>query len=347
MRRVVVAIALMVGAACGSTSAPSPAPTHALAPPPSASSARPLAVGTEFVGEWDVRWDRAFAGWSPAIFEGRLSIQSEGGTLVASLRFSQSNAQFTFVSAKVEDDRVECHFATGAGPVLADVAVWASLHDDRLLGEMSWGKEIAWTPFAGRRHITPKLVDRTASRSLPSFDIAKSGVDRRALDELVRIATDEHSSALLVLVDGKIGLEKYREDDEQSPILAMSGSKSVAALAVGMLIAEGKLSLDTRVSALLPEWKSQGDKAKITIRHLLSHTSGLDPSRADFKNGETIRAHASAAKLYAPPGSRFQYNNGAVDLSRRRVQGGRRRSSSTHTSRHVSSLRSMWLARVG
>src|SRR5262249_9134515 len=48
-------------------------------------------------------------------------------------------------------------------------------------------------------------------------------------------------------------------------------------------------------------------------RHLLTHTSGLDPARADFQR-EAIREHARSAHLLDPPGTRFQYNNDAVDF---------------------------------
>jgi CubicO group peptidase (beta-lactamase class C family) len=97
-------------------------------------------------------------------------------------------------------------------------------------------------------------------------------------------------------------------------LVAMSASKSLVSLAVGLLIADKRLSLDTRMAAFLPEWGRQGAKGNITVRQLLTHTSGLDPSRADFERGETIREHARKAKLLWPPGTRFQYNNGAVDF---------------------------------
>jgi CubicO group peptidase (beta-lactamase class C family) len=85
-------------------------------------------------------------------------------------------------------------------------------------------------------------------------------------------------------------------------------------LAVGMLIADRKLTLDTRMDALFPEWRGKGARSGITVRQLLTHTSGLDPARAPVQGKETIADHALRAKLVFPPGTRFQYDNDAVDF---------------------------------
>jgi len=97
----------------------------------------------------------------------------------------------------------------------------------------------------------------------------------------------------------------------------MSCTKSVVGLAVGSLIADGALTdLEQPVWRFYPEWK-QGAKQRITLRHLLNHTSGLQnlPSAEEEINHapDAVRL-ALAAELTAEPGTRFSYNNKAVNL---------------------------------
>ena len=53
-------------------------------------------------------------------------------------------------------------------------------------------------------------------------------------------------------------------------------AKSIVALLIGKAIDEGKIkSLDQPVADFIPEFK-EGEKSKITIRHLMMMSSGLD-----------------------------------------------------------------------
>jgi CubicO group peptidase (beta-lactamase class C family) len=67
----------------------------------------------------------------------------------------------------------------------------------------------------------------------------------------------------------------------QTPFLLASTTKSLTALAVMQLVEAGKVDLDAPVQRYLP-WFRLADpaaSARITVRHLLNHTSGLaDPS---------------------------------------------------------------------
>ncbi|MBI3606549.1 MAG: beta-lactamase family protein, partial [Nitrospirae bacterium] len=49
-----------------------------------------------------------------------------------------------------------------------------------------------------------------------------------------------------------------------------------------LLVAEGRITLDEPISAALPSWNS-GAKAGVTVRHLLTHTSGLPAWRPFFQ----------------------------------------------------------------
>ncbi len=62
-----------------------------------------------------------------------------------------------------------------------------------------------------------------------------------------------------------------------------SVSKTFSSSLTAMLIVEGQLSLETKVSPFVPAFqlKKKGHAAKVTLRHLLSHTVGLTPNAYD------------------------------------------------------------------
>jgi CubicO group peptidase (beta-lactamase class C family) len=100
-------------------------------------------------------------------------------------------------------------------------------------------------------------------------------------------------------------------------IESMSATKSIVNLAIGRLVETGKIkSIDQPVSDFFPEWK-QGRKKLITIRHLLNHTSGLQNERNTtleiYPSPDFVQL-ALAAELSDEPGSKFAYNNKAVNL---------------------------------
>jgi len=101
-----------------------------------------------------------------------------------------------------------------------------------------------------------------------------------------------------------------------------SMSKSISASAVVLLAQDGKLSIDDRVSRYLPDvpetWKD------MTIRHLLSHTSGVKDHfhdsaefeplttldrRLAYSDAEYLKAHLDAPLNFAP-GTKWAYSGG-------------------------------------
>lgn len=143
-----------------------------------------------------------------------------------------------------------------------------------------------------------------------------SGPDPAALAAFFDAAERSRSSCVLIWQDGRPIAENWFTGEPRK-IEAMSATKSVVNLAIGRLVAEGRLeSIDQRVCALYPEWR-QGQKKDITIRHLLAHTSGLQNfPRTDveiYPSPDFVKL-ALAAELAAPPGAEFSYNNKAVNL---------------------------------
>lgn len=146
---------------------------------------------------------------------------------------------------------------------------------------------------------------------------APKAIDRAALQRLVEHGRASHSSALVVWQRGKIVVEEYFGTPPH-PGPLMSCTKSVVALAVAKLVDQGKLkSFDQPVSDFYPEWK-QGQKRAITLRHLLTHTSGMqnvpNNTPAEIYPAPDAIKLALAAELSDPPGTRFEYNNKAMNL---------------------------------
>ncbi|MGJ5892736.1 amino acid adenylation domain-containing protein [Streptomyces niveiscabiei] len=73
---------------------------------------------------------------------------------------------------------------------------------------------------------------------------------------------------------GRLGADDPAPVDARTLFQVGSISKHVTALAVMRLVQEGRLDLDTDVDRLLTGWRLPGEGG-VTLRHLLSHTSGL------------------------------------------------------------------------
>lgn len=140
-------------------------------------------------------------------------------------------------------------------------------------------------------------------------------VDAAALESLIAAARDAHSDALVVLHDGEL-VGAWHSEGKSQPIEAMSVTKSIVNLAIGRLVTLGVLeSIDVPVSRFYPEW-STGRKARVTIRHILNHTSGIQADRSAqevYASDDFVRL-ALDAEITSEPGSRWFYNNKAVNL---------------------------------
>jgi CubicO group peptidase (beta-lactamase class C family) len=99
-------------------------------------------------------------------------------------------------------------------------------------------------------------------------------------------------------------------------------SKTFVASAILILQERGKLSVDDTLDRYFPDFKNPALAAKVQLRHLLTHTSGLPDNRPvdeqrDFyltaKDAENWYPVTQADALDFEPGSRFAYSNPAFD----------------------------------
>ncbi len=134
---------------------------------------------------------------------------------------------------------------------------------------------------------------------------------------------DEFSGAVLVARNGEIVLERaygladvanQLPNTRETRFQLASAAKPLTATAVMMLVQQNKLALDTRISEYLPT--SPETWQNVTVRQLLSHTSGIpDYFTFDEFDGEknltpdAIIAAAKTQPLEFGPGSDFDYSN--------------------------------------
>ena len=90
---------------------------------------------------------------------------------------------------------------------------------------------------------------------------------------------------------------------------SLSLTKSVAALAVMRAIADGWLSADAPLTDVLPEWKGDPAKSRVTVRMLVNQSAGFAPSPGPLYHGMVPDKgrRAIALPLVDAPGTRFRY----------------------------------------
>lgn len=99
-----------------------------------------------------------------------------------------------------------------------------------------------------------------------------------------------------------------------------SVSKQFTAAAVLLLVDRGRLSLDDNLTKFFPGFPAFGER--VTVRHLLTHTSGLPPYEQLIPDGTRLQLDdlgvlqllMGAEKSRFAPGEKFEYSNSGYTL---------------------------------
>jgi CubicO group peptidase (beta-lactamase class C family) len=141
-----------------------------------------------------------------------------------------------------------------------------------------------------------------------------------------RAGADEFAGSVLVARHGKVLLQDAwgRADRKAGTTNATatrfrigSMNKMFTAVATLQLVEAHKLALDDPIGKHLPDYPNKEVAAKVTVRHLLTHTGGTgDIFGPKFdQNRLALREHRDYLKLYGSrglthePGARFEYSN--------------------------------------
>ena len=120
---------------------------------------------------------------------------------------------------------------------------------------------------------------------------------------------------------GYADTENHKKNTKNSIFSIASVTKSLTAVGIMKLVDEGKLTLETPISAYFPNFIPDFSK-KITIRHLLNHSSGMQANIGridDQGNGlmpgenpitlNELFEEFKDSKLKFEPGAGYEYNN--------------------------------------
>ena len=150
--------------------------------------------------------------------------------------------------------------------------------------------------------LAPPLVSQQQSTSQASASPTNS-----SFLQLAREYNTAHNGvSLLVMVDGEIVYEDYSNGGsaDRASWLA-SGTKSFTGAMAAAAVEDGLLSWDEKISDTLTEWKVDSLKSQITVRQLLTLTSGLETTGA--RQGIPGNETSISRPGIHPPGEKFQY----------------------------------------
>src|SRR5262245_12776253 len=171
----------------------------------------------------------------------------------------------------------------------------------------AWGAVLAASPHDAARPDTEARLDR----------FIRAEMERQRIPG-VAVGVVMRGEPVLIRGYGYANVEHQAPVKPETVFRVASLTKQFTALAVMLLVQEGRLGLDDPITKHLAgapkEWQS------ITIRHLLNHTSGVHDwwedgydLRRDLSEDE-IAQRAFDHPLDDPPGSRWRYCNAGYDL---------------------------------
>jgi len=197
-------------------------------------------------------------------------------------------------------------------------------------------------------HLFVLALDTPFNKMESSFQWEKAtpealGMSSDLLDELKNNLEKKGTKKLLIIKNDRIIYEWFAEGWEDSVRKHYSASLAKALVGgISLLVAldEELICADMPVCELVPEWKKDEQKSKITIRQLATHTSGLDDAEVNYEIQEQMKkaglhthmdlpgwkgqfwrkepdpftvSRDSAAVLFTP-GSHFNYSNPGIAM---------------------------------
>ena len=140
---------------------------------------------------------------------------------------------------------------------------------------------------------------------------------------------DVPGASVIVIRDGRVilrraygmaDLDRHVAATPQTDYRLASVSKQFTAMAIMLLVRDGKVRYDQAIRDMLPELPAAAQG--VTVRHLLNHTSGLpdyedlipDTQTVQVSDRDVLALLAHKDTLYFPPGSAYRYSNSGYVL---------------------------------
>ncbi len=194
-------------------------------------------------------------------------------------------------------------------------------------------------PFPALRLAVAACVAALASASAFAFEWERATPESRGfssakLEALRADLAARGTKALLVIRNDAIVCEWYAPGHgADKPHGTASLAKAVVGgLSLAVAMSDGRLGLDDPAAKFIPQWRGDPRKSRITLRHLGSHTSGIEDAEAGGKPHEQLAgwkgdfgkrlavpndAFTTArdrAPLVFEPGEKMQYSNPGIAM---------------------------------
>lgn len=225
---------------------------------------------------------------------------------------------------------VEIESLQERGPHEAEALLKARQVNGKLMMRLGVAKDAphritGWGTMPAVRPYVEDLLKGTAATEAERLALVRKAVERAALENkfsgVVLIARGE--KVLLETAAGLARLDPPTVNTPKTKFHLGSMPKMFTATAALQLAQSGKLKLDEPIATYLPDYPNQALARKITMHHLLTHTSGL----GDYFGPEFDRKKDSIRKLedYLPffadkplrfaPGERWAYSNAGMHVA--------------------------------
>jgi len=172
-----------------------------------------------------------------------------------------------------------------------------------------------------------------------SSSVLKPFVDKHELAGAVALVADKNK-VLSVESVGFADIAAGKVMKQDNIFWIASQTKPMTAVAVMMLVDDGKISLDDPIEKYLPEFRGQmvvtekdnehvvlrKPKHPITVRETLNHTSGLpfksaieEPTLDGLSLSSAVRSYAMTP-LLSEPGTVYRYSNAGINTAARLIE---------------------------
>jgi CubicO group peptidase (beta-lactamase class C family) len=109
------------------------------------------------------------------------------------------------------------------------------------------------------------------------------GMSSEVLDAARDVLSEKGTKTFLVIRNDKIVYEWYAPDfgPDKKHYTASLAKALVGGVSLMVALNDGRLSADDPACKYIPEWKADPQKSKITLRHLATHSSGIEDAEQD------------------------------------------------------------------
>ncbi len=160
--------------------------------------------------------------------------------------------------------------------------------------------------------------------SWPEAPPEDRGLSASRLERLAGQLADSGTRALLLARDGALVLEWYAPDfgPERTHYAASVAKSIVGGLSFVLALGDGRVVPEDSAARWIAAWRDDPMRARITLRHLAAHSSGLPngfeippDERPDWarrfwsRDGDPFRVTVHDTPMLFPPGERFFYSS--------------------------------------